>query len=269
MFRDLRSATRAADAGRAAQPYFVPWSTTNCPIPNGNMLRKPQCDFGWDWNIALAPAGLYGRIGIVGPEGEIAEVTIEQPPRGPGDPHGPRLAAGRELVAVESVAGAALLRRHVARRQFGRQAFLVGLARGPRLRALPRRKALVLLRVRVDRRDPDLRRDRGSQHRLAGDREPPEERRRERADRRGDVPLSPLPRRLRELRLAVPGPALALFVTLEADRPGRFSTNAVTLFPGHPAEIVFTPADGDPAAVRLTTRDLWSSAQASNRGTQR
>ncbi|MBP7002472.1 glycoside hydrolase family 2 protein [Amaricoccus sp.] len=55
--------------------------------------------------------------------------------------------------------------------------------------------------------------------------------------------------------------ALALFVTLEADRPGRFSTNALTLFPGHPAEIVFTPADGEPADVRLTTRDLWSSAR--------
>ena len=42
---------------------------------------------------------------------------------------------------------------------------------------------------------------------------------------------------------------VALFATLEADRPGRFSTNAVALFPGHPAEITFTPADGDPAGV--------------------
>lgn len=50
----------AADAAQAAQPYFVPWHAGNCPIPNGNMLRKPQCDFGWDWNIALAPFGLYG-----------------------------------------------------------------------------------------------------------------------------------------------------------------------------------------------------------------
>ena len=24
------------------------------------MLRKPSCDFGWDWNIALATFGLYG-----------------------------------------------------------------------------------------------------------------------------------------------------------------------------------------------------------------
>ncbi len=53
--------------------------------------------------------------------------------------------------------------------------------------------------------------------------------------------------------------AVALFATLEADRPGRFSTNAVTLFPGHPAEITFTPADGDAAGTQLTVRDLCSS----------
>ena len=53
----LRSATRAANALQAAQPFPVPYSANNCPIPNGNMLRKPQCDFGWDWNIALAPVG--------------------------------------------------------------------------------------------------------------------------------------------------------------------------------------------------------------------
>ena len=41
---------------RPRQPFPVPYSADNCPIPNGNMLRKPQCDFGWDWNIALAPA---------------------------------------------------------------------------------------------------------------------------------------------------------------------------------------------------------------------
>ena len=56
----------------------VPYHAGNCPIPNGNMLRKPQCDFGWDWNIALAPLGLYGRIALVGPEGEIAGALIRQ-----------------------------------------------------------------------------------------------------------------------------------------------------------------------------------------------
>jgi beta-mannosidase len=61
------------------------------------------------------------------------------------------------------------------------------------------------------------------------------------------------------LSARVSAEALAFFVTLEADRPGRFSTNAVALFPGYPAEIDFTPADGDPAGVTLTTRDLHSS----------
>lgn len=74
----FRSAPAAANALQAEQPYPVPYSTNNCPIPNGNMLRKPQCDFGWDWNIALAPIGLYGRIGLIGPEGEIEGAKIEQ-----------------------------------------------------------------------------------------------------------------------------------------------------------------------------------------------
>ncbi len=47
---------------QAAQRYFVPFSANNTPIPNGNMLRKPSCDFGWDWNIALAGFGLYGDL---------------------------------------------------------------------------------------------------------------------------------------------------------------------------------------------------------------
>ena len=57
----LHSPTKAANARQAAQPYPVPY-TQNYPVPNGNMLRKPQCDFGWDWNAALMPMGLYGDI---------------------------------------------------------------------------------------------------------------------------------------------------------------------------------------------------------------
>ncbi|MGH1414359.1 MAG: glycosyl hydrolase 2 galactose-binding domain-containing protein [Pelagimonas sp.] len=41
------SPTKAANAAQDAQPFFVPY-TKNFPVPNGNMLRKPQCDFGWD-----------------------------------------------------------------------------------------------------------------------------------------------------------------------------------------------------------------------------
>ena len=56
----FRSSVKAAADAQALQPWPVPWHAGNCPIPNGNMLRKVQCDFGWDWNIALAPCGLYG-----------------------------------------------------------------------------------------------------------------------------------------------------------------------------------------------------------------
>ena len=81
----LRSATREANALQAAQPFPVPYHAGNCPIPNGNMLRKPQCDFGWDWNLALAPVGVYGRIGIVGPEGcDRRRDRRAAPPRRPG-----------------------------------------------------------------------------------------------------------------------------------------------------------------------------------------
>ncbi len=56
----FRSVEIEAAKRQAAQPYFVPFSANNTPIHNGNMLRKPSCDFGWDWNIALASFGVYG-----------------------------------------------------------------------------------------------------------------------------------------------------------------------------------------------------------------
>lgn len=46
-----------------AHPFYIPY-TQNYPIPHGNMLRKVQCDYGWDWNIALAPFGITGEIGL-------------------------------------------------------------------------------------------------------------------------------------------------------------------------------------------------------------
>ena len=60
----FHSAIAAGAERQARQPFYIPYSTGNCPIPNGNMLRKPQCHFGWDWNIALAPLGLYGEISL-------------------------------------------------------------------------------------------------------------------------------------------------------------------------------------------------------------
>jgi beta-mannosidase len=63
---EIRFKSSVAEAARlqAAQPFFVPWHEGNCPVANGNMLRKPQCDFGWDWNIALAPFGVTDFIRI-------------------------------------------------------------------------------------------------------------------------------------------------------------------------------------------------------------
>ncbi|MGL4238399.1 beta-mannosidase [Tabrizicola sp.] len=56
------SPVRVAAERQAGMPFYIPYAAQNCPIPNGNMLRKPACDFGWDWNIALAPFGVYGSI---------------------------------------------------------------------------------------------------------------------------------------------------------------------------------------------------------------
>lgn len=60
----LRSAPQEAARRAAAQPFPVPWIAQNNPVPHGNMLRKPACDWGWDWNIALVPFGLWGAARI-------------------------------------------------------------------------------------------------------------------------------------------------------------------------------------------------------------
>ena len=52
--------------------------------------------------------------------------------------------------------------------------------------------------------------------------------------------------------------SLALFVALEADQPGRFSQNAIPLFPGQQASITFTPEAAGPAPC-FTLRDLHSA----------
>ena len=59
----FHSPVAAGKALQDAHPFEIPWSN-NCPIPYGNFIRKPACDFGWDWNIALAPFGVYGALRI-------------------------------------------------------------------------------------------------------------------------------------------------------------------------------------------------------------
>lgn len=61
----FRSAVDAGAEAQAALPFCVPHHAECSPIPNGNMLRKVQCDFGWDWNIALAPFGVTGDLTLV------------------------------------------------------------------------------------------------------------------------------------------------------------------------------------------------------------
>lgn len=61
----FHSSVQAGAELQAAQPFFVPYAAQNCPIPNGNMLRKVACDFGWDWNIALAPFGVCGKMELL------------------------------------------------------------------------------------------------------------------------------------------------------------------------------------------------------------
>jgi beta-mannosidase len=88
----FRSPAVEAAKRQAAQRYFVPFSANNTPIPNGNMLRKPSCDFGWDWNIALATFGLHGDVHLE-PKvaSRIAHLVISQA-------HTP----GRAMVTVEA-----------------------------------------------------------------------------------------------------------------------------------------------------------------------
>jgi len=73
----LHSNTKAANAKQQEQPFFIPYSFSNCPIPNPNMLRKPQCHSGWDWNLAIAPFGICGKFEIVHGHG-LCDVTVTQ-----------------------------------------------------------------------------------------------------------------------------------------------------------------------------------------------
>jgi beta-mannosidase len=61
-----------------------------------------------------------------------------------------------------------------------------------------------------------------------------------------------------DFTITIKAEKLALFVSLEADQKGRFSHNAMTLFPGHPATITFTPAHSG-GIPKFTLRDLHSA----------
>ena len=45
-------------------PFPVPYIYFNNRLPHYNFLRKAQCHAGWDWNIALSPIGIYGKVSL-------------------------------------------------------------------------------------------------------------------------------------------------------------------------------------------------------------
>jgi beta-mannosidase len=94
----FRSSLAEGARRQAAQPFPVPYHQGNCPLPNGNMLRKPQCDFGWDWNIALAPFGITGGIRLQRAMSALpGHLTVRQ------DHQGARIALEIEL-AIDRLA---------------------------------------------------------------------------------------------------------------------------------------------------------------------
>jgi beta-mannosidase len=60
----IRSAVREAAQKAAEFPFELPQSD-NCRLPHANLLRKTPCHAGWDWNICLMPAGVYGQVCLV------------------------------------------------------------------------------------------------------------------------------------------------------------------------------------------------------------
>ena len=59
-------------------PFELPHSA-NCRLEHSNLLRKTPCHAGWDWNICLMPAGVYGEIQLLQFENYwIEDFRVEQ-----------------------------------------------------------------------------------------------------------------------------------------------------------------------------------------------
>jgi beta-mannosidase len=93
----FRSPVREALARAEQMPFPIPYQQVNGAIAFNNMLRKQQCDFGWDWNIALGIFGVSGgvRLEPVGPR--IGDVVVTQA-------HRPGVAEVTLAVEAEGVA---------------------------------------------------------------------------------------------------------------------------------------------------------------------
>jgi beta-mannosidase len=73
------SNAKTAEKKQQEQPFFIPYSFNNCPIPHPNMLRKAQCHNGWDWNLAIAPFGIYGDVKLCAmDDARIEHVQVAQ-----------------------------------------------------------------------------------------------------------------------------------------------------------------------------------------------
>lgn len=74
----FRSPVREALARAARMPFPIPYQQVNGAIAFNNMLRKQQCDFGWDWNIALGIFGVSGGVRLEPVAPRIADIVVTQ-----------------------------------------------------------------------------------------------------------------------------------------------------------------------------------------------
>ncbi len=83
----FHSNVKAAAERAARQPFEIPYTVQNQPIPHTNLLRKVACHAGWDWNLAVMPFGLYGEAALVASDtAEIVYVQHRQDHGAPGEP---------------------------------------------------------------------------------------------------------------------------------------------------------------------------------------
>ncbi|GGX49148.1 glycoside hydrolase family 2 protein [Saccharospirillum salsuginis] len=91
----------------AEQPFPIPYSESNNQIPHMNLVRKTQCDAGWDWGICLLSAGVYVPPVLTFHAGRLLETVRVEQFHEPGrarlavtvDTHGP--ADEEEVVTVK------------------------------------------------------------------------------------------------------------------------------------------------------------------------
>lgn len=74
----FRSPVREALARAARMPFPIPYHQVNGAIAYNNMLRKQQCDFGWDWNISLGIFGVSGAVRLEPVAPRIGDVLVDQ-----------------------------------------------------------------------------------------------------------------------------------------------------------------------------------------------